>query len=74
MVERWGVFELELTGPEDGNPFLGGDAQHHVVAGGIAVTNYFDVLEVMREILRHLITFLLLGQLCLGQSGESHKG
>jgi len=22
MVERWGVFELELTGPEDGNPFL----------------------------------------------------
>ncbi len=22
MIERWGVFELELTGPEDGNPFL----------------------------------------------------
>lgn len=22
MVERWGIFALELTGPQDGNPFL----------------------------------------------------
>ena len=25
MVERWGIFELELKGPEDGNPFLDGE-------------------------------------------------
>ena len=34
MVERWGIFELELKGPEDGNPFLDVELSARFELGG----------------------------------------
>ena len=37
-VERWGVFQLVLTGPEDGNPYLDVTLAAEFTAAGRSMT------------------------------------
>jgi hypothetical protein len=37
-VEQWGLFELELAGPSDGNPFLETEVSAEFTQGAISVT------------------------------------